>query len=373
MSEWDVEVVEGTRACEAATRFPAAEVVATPFQHPDWLASWLASFPDEGAARTFLVVARETASGRIVLRLPLGTEVRSGMRVLRGWDRDTSDYGGPILAPDFAPSPAAFRRLWTAIVAKLPRCDVLAIAKMPARIGPLDNPLVRLPGVVRSFDVGHVVRLGETSGGVLERFDPSMRRSLARKRRKLKNKGDLVFRLRPAREGLEMLDALLAWRRARYAEENRGRDVASTEAFWRRLAAGSDIARIGDLSLDGRPLAAGFGTLTGESFQLLATGFDVAWKNWSPGLLLAEDMVATAEAEGIRAFDFTIGEEAYKLDFDVETPPLFDLIVPLTVKGRLATLLRRLQIRHRRHKAERARRKHLGGGAEASAETETAA
>jgi len=373
MNEWDVEVVEGTEACGAALTFAADDVVSTPFQHPDWLAAWLASFPDAGAARTFLVVARERSSGRVVLCLPLAVEVRSGVRVLRGWDRDTSDYGGPILAPDFAPSPEAFRHLWTRIRAALPRCDVLALDKMPARLGALDNPLVRLAGVERSFDVGHVVRLGDTPGSVLDGFDPSMRRSLARKRRKLKNKGDLVFRLRPGREGLDVLDALLGWRRERYAEENRGRDVAPTEAFWRRLAASSDIARVGDLSLDGRPLAAGFGTLTGDGFQLLATGFDVAWKNWSPGLLLAEDMVAWAEAEGIRAFDFTIGEEAYKLDFHVETPPLFDLIVPLSIKGRLATLWRRLQIRRRRHSAERARARRLADAPPAPAESEAAA
>lgn len=370
MNGWNVDVVEGTNACAAAVGFTADEVVSTPFQHPEWLACWLATFPDDGAPRTFLMVVREGATGRVVLRLALGLEIRSGIRVLRGWDRDTCDYGGPILARDFAPSPETFRRVWAQILAKLPRCDVLALDKMPARIGAIDNPLVRLPDVERSFDAAHVLRLGEAPGGVPESFDPSMRRSLARKRRKLQNKGTLVYRVRPAREGLDVLETLLAWRRARFAEENRGHDVAPVEAFWRRLAADADIARVADLSLDGRPIAAGFGTRTGDSFQLLATGFDVAWKNWSPGLLLAEDMIAAAEADGVRLFDFTVGEEAYKLDFAVDTPPLFDLFAPRTLKGWLAMLWRRLQIRRRRLHAERVRAVHLAREAAKLAQAE---
>ncbi len=359
MNEWDVDVVEGTRACAAAVAFTADEVRSTPFQHPAWLAAWLATFPDTRETRTYLVEVRERRTRRIVLRLALGLETHASVRVLRGWDRDTSDYGGPILAPGFSPSPEMFRDVWAAILARLPRCDVVAIDKMPARIGDLDNPLLGLDGVERSFNAAHVVRLGTTPGvGVLESFDPSMRRSLARKRRKLKNKGDLVFRERPGREALDVLEALLDWRRARFAAENRGHDVAPVEAFWRRLAADADIARVADLSLDGRPIAAGFGTRTGETFQLLATGFDVAWKNWSPGLLLAEDMVATAEGDGVRLFDFTIGEEAYKLDFRVETPPLFDLFAPRTLKGRLAALWRRLQSRRRRRRIEVERAAH---------------
>ncbi|MCE1237807.1 MAG: GNAT family N-acetyltransferase [Hyphomicrobiales bacterium] len=351
MREWDVTVAAGREARRAALAFAADAVFATPFQHPAWLAAWAKSFADDAAADLFLLEVRERGASDVVLRQPLARETRSGVRLLRGWDRGVADYGGPILARDFAADPAETVGLWAAIRAALPPCDLLVLDKMPARIGDLANPFLDLPGVERSANSTHVVRLDRVDGrSVVESFDGSMRRSLDRKRRKLRNKGDLAFRLVPACDAPEPLERLLEWRRARFAEENLGRDVAPVEAFWRRLACDASIARIAELSLDGRTLAAGFGTRVGDGFQLLATGFDVAWKNWSPGLLLTEDLVVAAEADGVRLFDFTIGDEAYKLDFHVEAEPLWDLFQPLTFKGRLAALWRRQQIRRRRHR-----------------------
>lgn len=349
-NDWDVTVVRGSEAAARAIDFAPADVVSTPFQHPEWLKVWAQSFADGDTARVFLVVAREKPGGRVVLRLPLGLEIHSSVRVLRGWDRGTADYGGPILDRDFALSPADFRRLWARIEAVLPPCDVVALDKMPLRLGEIDNPLLGLAGVERSFNSAHVLRLAAEGTATAETFDGTMRRSLARKRRKLEHKGVLAFRFGPAASGLEALEALEAWRRARFADENRGHDVASVEAFWRRLASEAEIARIAELRLDGRLLAAGFGTRTGSSFQLLATAFDAQWKNWSPGLLLVEDLIGAAEADGVRLFDFTIGEEAYKLAFHVEAPPLFDLFRPRTLKGFAAAWYRRLQIRRRRRR-----------------------
>lgn len=349
--DWDVEIVRGAAEAARAIDFRAEDVVSTAFQHPDWLAAWADAFADGDGdePRVFLVEVRAKGSGRVLLRLPLALENRSGLSVMRVWDRGTADYGGPIPAADFALSPAAIGDLWKAVRAALPPCDLLLLQRMPARLGALDNPFLGLPGVEPSADCGHLLRLG---GGVAERFDGTMHRSLARKRRKLGNKGALTLRFGPAGEAREALEALLGWRRERFAEENRGVDVTAVEDFWRRLAARSEIARIGELRLDGRLLAAAFGTRTGATFQLLATGFDTTWKNWSPGLILAEDLIAAAEADGIETFDFTIGDEAYKLDFDVEPTPLFDLIVPMSLRGRIAAGLRRLQIRRRRRRLE---------------------
>lgn len=351
MADWTIRLVRGSDACLAALDFEADEVVATPFQHPAWLAAWARAFPDPLGERVFLVEARETAQGRVVLRLPLALEQWSGIRVLRGWDRGTADYGGVILTRDVAFPPDRFRDLWRAVVAALPPCDVLVLDKLPGRIGERDDPLVSVGEIERSFNSGHVLRLGEPGRPrAVETFDGTMRRSLARKRRKLSNKGALAFRLRPARAAGDVLEALLGWRRERFAAENAERDIGAIEDFWRRAAAETEFARIADLSLDGRPLAAGFGTRTGPSFQLLATGFDPSWKNWSPGLLLLEDLVDAAESDGVRLFDFTIGDEAYKLDFAVETVPLHDLFLPRTAKGWMAAWIRRLQVRHRRRR-----------------------
>ena len=351
MTDRDTSLLRGSEACLAALDFDPAEVEASAFQHPEWLAAWARTFPDPNGERVFLVVVRDRASGAILLRLPVALEDWSGIRVLRGWDRGTADYGGAIVTRGFAPRSDDFERLWRDVAAVLPDHDVLILDKLPERVGDRDNPLLRVGTVEPSLNTGHWLRLGEAGRPrAIETFDGTMRRSLARKRRKLTNKGDLVFRFAECAAAMEAFEALLGWRRDRFAAENAGRDVAAVEAFWRHVATDGRIGRIAALTLDGRPLAAGFGTRTGDSFQLLATGFDPTWKNWSPGLLLLEDLVDRAETDGVRIFDFTIGDEAYKLDFAVEDRPLHDLFAPRTVKGFLAAWIRRLQVRRRRRR-----------------------
>lgn len=350
MVEWTVTVAEEPTALHEAIDFDPDTAAATPFQHPRWLACWARVFGDRPDGRIFVVVVRTADTGAVVMRLPLSLETISGVRVVRSWDRGTSDCNGPILTGEIAP--AAFAAVWRQVLAVLPACDVVVIDKMPERLGDRPNPLLGLGGVTRSFNSSHGVQLAAATGrAASDGFDGAMMRSLARKRRKLVNKGALVFRMEPAGAAREALECLLDWRRERFAEENEGRDTAAVEAFYRALADEPEIARIGALSLGGRTIAAGFGTRTRDTFQLLAIGFDTAWKNWSPGLLLIDDMVARAEADGLRLFDFTIGAEAYKRNFDVTVLPLHDLHVPRTLKGTVATFVRRRRIAKARRAA----------------------
>ncbi len=119
------------------------------------------------------------------------------------------------------------------------------------------------------------------------------------------------------------------------------------DAFYRALCDHTDIARVGRLTLDGRIIAGCFGTLTDGTFQLLAVAHDGVFKNWSPGLLAIESSIAQMCAQGVTVYDFTIGDEPYKLDFGVENEKLYDLSAGLTWKGcaylRSRAMMRRLR------------------------------
>lgn len=346
--DWEATLVEGGPVAFALLGHAADTVVATPFQHPDWLAAWAETFGAAPDARLFVALVRDVRTGRVVLRLPLSLEVFSSVRILRNWDRGASDYNAPLLAPDVAADPAAIAAIWRRLAAVLPPCDLVVFDKLPCDLGGFADPRHGIGTVTPSLNVGHVVRFGPDWA-----IDGTLGRSLARKRRKLANKGTLTFRWGAAADDLDAFDELVAQRRARFAEANRDRDPADVEAFWRHLAATSPIARLATLRLDGKLLAAGFGTRTATSFQLLATAFDPAWKNWSPGLVMIEDLIAAARADGVTLFDFTIGQESYKASFAPEPRPLADLFVAFTLKGRLAGWWRRRVVAHRRAAALR--------------------
>lgn len=347
--DWQATIVDGAAAALALLDHAPDAVVATPFQHPDWLAAWAATFGAAPGARLFAVEVRDGRDGRIVARLPLSLEVFSSVRILRFWDRGASDYNAALLASDVAADPVALAAIWRRLVAVLPPCDLVVFDKLPRDLGGFADPRHGIGTLAPSLNAGHVVHLGPDWA-----IDGTLGRSLARKRRKLANKGELVFRLTAAADDPGALETLLAQRRVRFAEANRDRDPAEVEAFWRRLAATSPIARLATLRLDGKLLAAGFGTRTGQSFQLLATGFDPAWKNWSPGLVMIEDLIAATRADGVTLFDFTVGDETYKAGFAPEDRPLADLFVAFTLKGRLAGWWRRRVVARRRATAGRA-------------------
>ena len=59
------------------------------------------------------------------------------------------------------------------------------------------------------------------------------------------------------------------------------------------------------------------------------------WGKYSPGRLLLEHLIEWSIQNKLKVFDFTIGGEHYKKDWcDTETP-LFEILKPFTLKGKM--------------------------------------
>lgn len=290
----------------------------TAFQHAAWTDCWLAG---EGRAGRKVVLALVEAAddGRPLFALPLVLDTFGSAGFWTALDLGVCDYNASLAAPEFRPTAVEMKTIWTRIVAALPDdAAFLMIDKLPAAIGERPEPLLDLTGRRRSHVVRHPLRLDADFATLRDtRFSQTTVRSLARKRRKLQRKGRLMFTTETGEDALPVLERLLAWRGERYG--TRG-DI---DAFYRRLTAAGEPARVMALTLDGEPLAAGFGLVEASAFRLLAIGHDERFKNWSPGLLLIEDAIAWAVESRLAEFDFTIGSEAYKFDFGVTPEPMW--------------------------------------------------
>jgi len=73
--------------------------------------------------------------------------------------------------------------------------------------------------------------------------------------------------------------------------------------------------RLWFLELDGRPAAAWYGWRLGERYSYYNSGFDPAFAELSPGLVLISAVIQSAFEEGAAVFDFLLGEESYKYRF----------------------------------------------------------
>ena len=240
-------------------------------------------------------------------------------------DDGVCDYVAPIFAADFAPRPETMRWIWARILDQLPNADLVFLEKISERVGDRRNPLLDLAQPAPSRFRRHPLALGDGLDAVRARYRAG--RSLARKHRKLARKGRLDFAVLTGSEAAGEIDGLMAWRDRRHD----ARPI--TTAFYRRLLADTDLARVGLLRLDGRAISGCFAIVCDGALRLLVVAFDERWKNWSPGLLAIDEMIGWAAGEGLAEFDFTIGSEAYKFDFGVETEPLWEIREPLGLRG----------------------------------------
>ena len=297
-----------------------------PFQHRDWIAAWIAT-RDDAPPRLALAVVEAEGRPTPRLVLPLMLDLRAGVPCWTALDDGVADYNAPLLAPDFEPSVQTMRWIWARILDQLPTGDLIFLEKMPERIGDRRNPLLELAGVVRSRFLAHPL----TIDGDLDRLRRcfSGRRSLERKRRKLERRGILAFTVSRGGEAVPLLERLMGWRDQRYD----GRPI--TLAFYRRLVLDTNLARVGMLWLDGEPIAGCFAIVDGGALRLLVSAFDESRKNWSPGLLAIDEMIAWAVGSGIGTFDFTIGSEPYKFGFGVASEALWEVRRPLRLRGRV--------------------------------------
>lgn len=325
----------------------ASDCAMTVFQSRAWLDAWTKAYAPASDG-LFTALIQDSADGIPCLALPLVRERRGCLRVLTMPDRGVSDYLAPWLRPDYAPSPEVFADHWRQLVAALPKADLLALDKMPAMVGGRANPLAGLARVRPAGINRHPLPLDRPYEEIVAaRFDGSCMRSLDKKRRKLERKGELVFTPWTADAPATLLDEILAWREHRFEDRNAPEKLARDAHFYRTLFRQTDVGRMMTLTLDGKLIAGCYGTEANGAIQLLGVAYDEAWKNWSPGLLVMCDAVRWASERGLGEFDFTIGDESYKLNFGVDDEPLYRLCEPLTLMGRICGLFQRLKARAR--------------------------
>jgi CelD/BcsL family acetyltransferase involved in cellulose biosynthesis len=136
-----------------------------------------------------------------------------------------------------------------------------------------------------------------------------------------------------------VFSALRSFRAHRFAQRGIA-DVIDNEAvfsFYRRVAldgARDGTARTFCLYVSGEPVAVMFGTVHRRRFSLLLVGFDLErYRRLSVGLLAIEDTIRASFESGDEAYDFTIGDYPFKLQFGARSSPLFEWHVPRGTRG----------------------------------------
>lgn len=312
----------------------AAEGAALPFQRRAWLAPWAETKGRDGNVEMLAVTLRDGA-GAPVAGLPLVRERRGRLTRIGFADGGLADYNGPVLSARAPQDKSGAQGLWRALRAALPRSDVLRFERMPQRIGSRVNPFALLDAATPVASGGLSLDIPGAYADWLREKPRRYRMELGRCARLFDATPDARFErvtgdIDPVFSALESLQS----RRIGMLGHRYVLDEDNEARFYRRIVADSGrngvltALRIGDAVV-----AAMFGLRDGDWFIMLRIGASQDWSNLSPARLLIVRTIEHLRAEGVRTFDFGLGDYPYKRKLGAQPMALYDLVAARSPLG----------------------------------------
>lgn len=352
----NVSLTSGLASLEREWREFEGSAACTPFQTYDWLSTWQRCVGEKAGVTPAIVTARR--HGKLLFILPLAAHRKGRMRQLTFLGHTLCDYNAPLLAPDFSAqvSDTQFRALWKSALALLQRqfhYDLLLLDKMPERIGRQANPM-RLLETSLHPSGAHAMALA----GNWEQFYSAKRSSATRrrdrtKRKKLAELGDLRFITAEAPDEISKTVNILIEQKSRWFQRMgipNFFEIPGQKEFYRSIAmTARSFVHVSQLSVGPNCAAANLGLLfQGCYYHVLASYDDGPTLRFGPGAAHLHDLMRFAIDRGCKSFDFTIGDEAYKLDWADSQLDLHDHVSGDGLLGRLAVAAIKAKLRAKR-------------------------
>ena len=310
----------------------------TAFQHRIWFETWYGAFQD---ARPLIAVITDGITGRSVALVPLVLRVRHGVRIVEFADLNVTDYNAPLLSNGATFDVTEARAMSQALVAALRNLpggvDLIRLRKMPARLEGRLNPLAVLGRPGSSSLNGNIINIGDD----FEAYRASIKRmQLPRSWRVFSRHPGADFRMIDSvDEALDIIDVTDAQQQARM--QNLGLEFVLNDQihgkFYRdliRRGVPAGYAVVSALTCDEGVVATVLGIKQGDSFIFLRiSNGGRRWAKCSPSRLIIERTMAALHAEGIRRFDLSIGNYAFKRRFGAVQFLLADASIALSWRG----------------------------------------
>lgn len=328
----------------------------TPFQTFDWLQRWQRHIGTRQGVQPAIVVGT-LADGQTIFILPFGIDRGGGARRLCWLGQDLNDYNSPLILRDFSQHIPAqrFRALWKELRRRMQReplyrHDWIELEKMPQFIGGQVNPFFALT-LATNPSGAHFAELGSD----WKKYYAAKRSSATRRRDRSKRKrlaefGEIGFAVDANPDAAKAtLEVLMEQKRRLFAQ--RGIPDMFERAGWREFfldLAGnasplctSPALRNGELQLHVGHTQ--IGALRGAThlgvvfrdayYHVLASYDDGAIAHYGPGALHLRELIANIIDLGLRRFDFTVGDEPYKLEWSDTHIKLGDYAAAATWRG----------------------------------------
>lgn len=308
------------------------------FQRCIWLRHWQNSVGTANGVEPCIILI-EDGSGSLAI-LPFGRQRVNGITLLVFLGGDQTDYHMPLYT-DKGKAILSQRNVWNMVFKKLPRFDVFHVNKIPdhviaAGIFPFEK------GDVSVVSHAFAASMPLTWEAYLQNVPKRIKADTNRQIRRLEEKGSLQFRIidMQDKDAQAVLEAFISQKRHRYQSTGSWDLLASSavRTFYTTMPAvlGSEVyLQLSALFLGNEIIATHWGAFDEKRFYFLMPTFFSEYSQFSPGRLLLEKLLEWSIERKIAIFDFTVGGEEYKKIWCNREMVLYEIYLPVTVKGLL--------------------------------------
>jgi CelD/BcsL family acetyltransferase involved in cellulose biosynthesis len=317
---------------------------STPFQHRQWYDAWYSAFAGIDGIEPLIAVVTDASTGELAVMLPLVRRRQSNIRIVEFADLDLTDYNAPILGNAAPRDARAARVLWRDLLKALRRmqggADLIRLRKVPVDLDGRANPLALLDAAGPCSLNGNLVTTDEDYDAWRYTLEKTVRKELERSWRVFTRDPAATFKLiTDHHEALKILSTTEVQQGTRM--QSLGLNFVLNDetcaAFYRNLVrdgVDSGYALVSALTVGDEVVATLLGIRCGAHYVMIRiSNAGEKWSNCSPGRLIIERTMAALHQDGVREFDFSVGNYAYKRRFGVARLPLVDISAALSWRG----------------------------------------
>jgi CelD/BcsL family acetyltransferase involved in cellulose biosynthesis len=336
--------VEFTRDWQRAKTRWGDPADATPFQNWQWLEAWYGAFANVNHIEPLIAIVSDAATGEQAVLLPLIRRTHKGIRIVEPADLDLTDYNAPLLGPAAPRDAKSACAMWKDLRRALRRlpggADLIRLRKMPIETDGRPNPLALLDAAGPCALNGNVVTTGDDFDAWRFTLERTVRKELERSWRVFTRDSTAAFKIITDKdEALHVLSTMESQQgdRMQHLGLNFVLNDETYAAFYRNLVdqnVGNGYAVLSALTVGDEVVATLLGIRQGSHYVMVRiSNAGEKWSNCSPGRLIIERTMAALHKDGIRQFDFSIGNYAYKRRFGVARIALVDFSAALSWRG----------------------------------------
>ncbi len=302
------------------------------FQNYNWLKTWFDTVGSHTKLKVCIVLV-ESSEGEPLMLLPLGVEIRPFISRLIWLGGLITDYNTAILSQDCSKriTQQIFYGIWQKILQTLPSFDIIWFERMPETINKQKNPFLYLACSPNASNAHFSQLTGTFESFYREHRSAKSINTLKRNQRRLKEHGELVFKIANNEQDIaNLMETMIQQKSRSYAEmgvpilfEKKGYQDFFYTITKNQMK--NHLIHLSALTLDDRILATHWGLVYKKRFyHLFPTYEQCELTKYSLGNVLLWNLLEWCIENNMEIYDFTVGDEPYKFHWSDQELNLVD-------------------------------------------------